>query len=112
MRFSWITIAVGASIVVVLLYAGTCMYVRAKRQEAFNSIKVGDAADSVVARFGNPSVRERPEKLFPRYASTKCQAPCVERLWFENRLALDLEAWSVSLGSDGKVVEKYHWISP
>jgi hypothetical protein len=112
MRFSWVTITVGGVLAVVFLYLATCIYIRTQCQHAFNSIDLGDTEDSVVARFGNPSVREDPEKLFSRYASTKCQAPCVERLWFENRMALDLEAWSVSLGSDGKVVEKYHWVSP
>ena len=94
------------------LYLAACTYIHIKHQNAFDSINIGDTADSVMARFGNPSVREGPERLFSRYASAKCVSPCVERLWFENRLALDLEAWSVSLGSDGKVVDKYHWVSP
>jgi hypothetical protein len=105
-------IAIGGVVAVALLYVATCLYVRAKRQEAFNSVSVGDMATSVVARLGTPSVREGPEELFPRYTSSGCRSPCVERLWFENRLALDLEAWSVSIGSDGRVVEKYHWVSP
>jgi hypothetical protein len=112
MRPSWLSIAIGTVVCVVFLYAATCVYVRTKRQEAFSTISVGDSVDSVIERFGNPSVRETTEKLFARYASTKCQAPCAERLWFENRLALDIEAWSVSIGTDGRVVEKYHWISP
>jgi hypothetical protein len=74
-------------------------------------------AGGLPGRFGGGAIRqsiprEGPEKAFSRYASTKCQAPCVERLWFENRMALDLEAWSVSIGSDGKVVEEYHSVSP
>jgi hypothetical protein len=112
MRFGWVTIMIGGAVAVAFLYLAACMYVRTKRQDAFNSINLGDAENSVVARFGNPSVREGPENLFSRYSSTKCQAPCIERLWFENRIVFDLEAWSVSLGSDRKVVEKYHWVSP
>jgi hypothetical protein len=80
--------------------------------EAFNSINEGDTAISVVEIFGEPSVREGPDKLFTRYGASRCQSPCAERLWFENRLALDLEAWSVSLGSDGRVVRKSHFVSP
>jgi hypothetical protein len=112
MRFSWMTVTVGGVAATFFLYAVTCIYERAKRQEAFNSVSIGDSIDSVVMRFGDPSVRESPDKLFARYASTKCQPPCAERLWFENRLAFDLEAWSVSIGGDGTVVEKYHWVSP
>jgi hypothetical protein len=54
-------------VAVVFLYLATCIYVRTKRQDAFDSVNIGDTADSVVARFGNPSVREGPEKLFSRY---------------------------------------------
>jgi hypothetical protein len=107
MRPSWLSIAIGTVVCVVLLYAATCVHVRTKRQKAFSTISVGDSVDSVIERFGNPSVRETTEKLFTRYAT-----PCAERLWFENRLALDIEAWSVSIGTDGRVVEKYHWVSP
>jgi hypothetical protein len=83
-----------------------------KRQAAYDSVKIGDTADFVVAQFGDPSVKEGPEKPFFRYAAKKCEFPCTERLWFENRFALDIEAWSVSLGPDGRVVGKYHWLSP
>jgi hypothetical protein len=112
MRPTWLSIALGTAVCIVFLYAATCLYVRAKRQEAFSAISVGDSVDSVIGKFGKPSVSETPETLFARYASTKCEAPCAERLWFENRLAFDIEAWSVSIGSDGRVVEKYHWVSP
>lgn len=105
-------IAVGATGLIIVGYMATCLYVRAMRQSSFNSVKIGDQGETVIAQFGIPSVRETPDKPFLRYASTNCQAPCVERLWFENRLALDIEAWSVSLGNDGRVVEKYHWVSP
>jgi hypothetical protein len=105
-------IVVGAMALIIISYVTTCLYVRAMRQSSFNSVEIGDKAESVIAQFGNPSVRETPDKPFLRYASTRCQIPCVERLWFQNRLALDIEAWSVSLGSDGRVVEKYHWVSP
>jgi hypothetical protein len=102
----------GAIALIVLFYLATCLYVRTKRQWSYDSVKTGDTAQFVVGQFGIPSVKETPEKPFLRYASTECHVPCAERLWFENRLALDIEAWSVSLGNDGRVVEKYHWASP
>jgi hypothetical protein len=37
---------------------------------------------------------------------------CVERLWFENRLGLDIEAWSIELDRGSRVVHKAHWVSP
>jgi hypothetical protein len=102
----------GAIALIVLFYLATCLYVRTKRQWSYDSVKIGDTAEFVIGQFGIPSVKETPEKPFLRYASTECHVPCAERLWFENRLALDIEAWSVSLGNDGRVVEKYHWASP
>jgi hypothetical protein len=108
MRLSWATIVIGAT----SIYVVSCISVTMKRQAAFDSIRMGDAADSVLARFGNPSVREGPEKLFAAYADTKCQAPCAERWWFEGLLPSGWEAWSVSLGIDRKVLEKAHWVFP
>lgn len=112
MRLSWVAITSGTVVCVMTLYVATCLHTRTERQDAFDTVNVGDTVDSVIKRIGKPSVRETPEKLFARYASTKCDAPCSERLWFENRLAFDTEAWSVSIGADGRVVEKYHWVSP
>ena len=112
MRVNWIMTPIVVITVILLSYLSTCAYISTKRQATFDSVNVGDTEDSVVLRLGPPSVREVQERLFSRYASSKCQSPCVERLWFENRLALDIEAWSVSLGSDRRVLEKYHWVSP
>jgi hypothetical protein len=99
-------------IAIICAYGTTCLYTKIKREAAYDSVNVGDTEDFVIAQFGTPSVRENPDQLFARYVSSKCQLPCVERLWFENRLLLDIEAWSVSLGNDRRVVENYHWVSP
>ena len=93
-------------------YVASCAHISLNRQEAFKSIKIGDSADTVLKHLGPPSVKERPEKLFSRFANTGCEAPCAERWWFENTMGLDIEAWSVWLDADGKVLEKYHWVSP
>src|SRR5258708_16516130 len=90
-------ILVAGVVAAACLYVATYFYVQAKRQEAFNSVNEGDTATSVVARFGTPSVREGPEKLFTRYAPSRSQSPWLERLWFENSLALNLSPWSLSL---------------
>jgi hypothetical protein len=100
------------AVISLLLYAGACVYIKIKRQAAYDAVKIGDTAGSVIAQLGSPSVKETSDKLFSRYASSKCQSPCTERWWFENRLAFDIEAWSVSIGNDGTVVGKDHWLSP
>ena len=113
MQTSW-TVIVSLIIVAVLLsYVATCTHIQKAYETAFDAVRIGDTANSVVKAFGSPTVRENPEKLFSRYADTKCQTPCAERLWFENRLVpAGFEAWSVSLGRDDKVIGKYHWVSP
>ena len=95
-----------------ILYVGTCAWCSKSHTDAFEAISVGDTRDAVIRRFGRPSHVERPDALFRRYATERCAEPCVERLWFENRLTLDTEAWSVELDKRGKVMEKYHWVSP
>lgn len=92
---------------------GSCTYVSHVRNRAFESVQVGDAESKVIDLFGvQPSVREKPGALFARYATAPCTEPCAERLWFENRLSLDIEAWSVELDRDRRVIKKSRWVSP
>ncbi|QND49853.1 hypothetical protein HB780_30755 [Rhizobium lusitanum] len=78
---------------------------------AFETGAIGDTEKVVLAKLGHPTAREKPDRLYPGYAYTNCTMPCVERLWYEN-LIPGLEAWSVSLDGNGRVLESYHWASP
>ncbi|GJI96559.1 hypothetical protein RugamoR57_32770 [Duganella caerulea] len=92
---------------------GLCAFKSHSRNAAFDAVRVGDTEAAVIARFGaQPSVREKAGALFARYASQPCDGSCVERLWFENSLSLDTEAWSVALDKDRRVVGKSRWVSP
>ena len=98
---------------VVVATIGACSYTSHLRNLAFNAVRIGDTEAAVIGRFGaQPSVREKPDALFPRYASTPCGGECAERLWFENRLSLDTEAWSVEFDETGRVIKKSRWVSP
>lgn len=99
-------------IVIPALYASSCTYTSSRRNKAFDSVGVGDTKEAVIQKMGSPSVREVPGALFSRYASQQCQERCAERLWYENRLSLDTEAWSFELDKIGQVVEKTRWVSP
>ena len=91
----------------------SCAFVSHTRNSAFEAVQVGVSERSVLDLFGSqPSVREKPGVLFARYASEPCAGPCVERIWFENRLSLDTEAWSIELDQDRHVVKKSRWVSP
>lgn len=92
---------------------GACSYKSHVRNSAFAAVQIGDTEATVIARFGTqPSIREKPGTLFARYASQPCSGYCAERLWFENRLSIDTEAWSVELDNKGQVIKKSRWVSP
>lgn len=95
-----------------VLYLSTCTYISKDRARAFDSIRIGDTKELVLKLFGEPSVYEKKGEPYLRYSSIACSAPCAQRLWYENFMALGIEAWSVDVGLDNKVVHKAHWISP
>jgi hypothetical protein len=91
----------------------TCALTSHARNDAFDKIEIGQTRPDVVEAFGvSPSFAESAGVGFPRYASQPCHDPCAERLWFENRLSMDMEAWSVELDGSGHVIEKTRWQSP
>jgi hypothetical protein len=108
-RITWLTILA----LVPLLYISTCSVICCKRSKDFERVGVGNTEQQVVAALGTPSVLEKSSGAsFSRYGAQACAAPCAERFWFENRLTLDSEAWSVELDAGGKVIKKSHWVSP
>jgi len=96
-----------------VLSVSSCAMISHARNEAFEKIGVGQTRADVVKAFGvSPSFVEGAGVGFPRYASQPCHGRCAERMWFENRLSMDMEAWSVELDGQGRVVEKTRWHSP
>lgn len=97
-----------------LLYMSTCSVISSKRARSFEAISIGDTRERVIFNFGTaPVVREKNgDDPFRRYTSYPCEAPCVERFWFENRMGMDINAWSVEFDKNGKVIKKSHWLSP
>lgn len=107
-----VLLALGIALVVSTV-VGAGAYVSAVSNDAFNSMNVGQSEGDVIRLFGrDPSMRQGRGVAFPTYAAESCSGSCVERLWFENRLSLDTDAWSVDLDENQKVVDKARWISP
>lgn len=107
---SIVLLVMGASVAASI---GACSIKSHMRNAAFDAVQVGDTEAAVIARFGTqPDIREIPGTLFRRYASQPCDGECVQRLWFENRLSLDTEAWSVELDKSSRVIRKSRWVSP
>ncbi len=99
-------------IAIPILYFAACSYVSASKSKAYESINIGDSEEDVVRILGRPSVREKPDAQFTRYSSNPCRGECRQRLWFENRLSFDTEAWSIELDSSKRVIYKARWHSP
>lgn len=92
-------------------YFVACTGISARKSRAYDSIGFRDTRTAVIDAFGAPDVVEVPGKPFLRYATRPCGA-CAERLWFENGLTFGIEAWSVELDREGRVLETAHWVSP
>lgn len=105
-------IATGIVVLLLVAYAGAGLSTQHGRDAAFDATGIGDSREEVLALFGAPDATDGGGQHFARYASEPCKPPCEERLWFENRMFFDIEAWSVSFDRNGTVVEKYHWVSP
>ena len=100
------------ALAIIASVVGACEVKVHRYNAAFSEIAVGDPESSVVARFGEPSVRETAARPFLRYAASPCTKPCAVRLWWEMPIIPGIEAWSVELGQDRDVVHTAHWVSP
>ena len=101
-----------AFVVVPISYLGACNYIAWDRNSGFDTIKIGDSESKVISHLGNPSRRSLAGELFTRYASSACTLPCTSRLWYENRMGLDIEAWSFDIDAAEHIIRKTHWVSP
>jgi beta-lactamase regulating signal transducer with metallopeptidase domain len=107
-----------AKAVAILVCAGLlagiagCAAVVARYERAFEETRDSEPARVVIERFGTPSVQETATKPFVVYASNRCVAPCVFRLWWEHPVLKGIEAWSVEFGANNEVIHKAHWVSP
>jgi hypothetical protein len=106
-------LAVRAAIALIPLgYVAACSYESHRGEAAMAGVKNGDSEEKVIGFFGPPTTREHQGDGYRRYVDDACVDPCVERLWFENRLSIVDEAWFVALDRDRRVLKTAHLISP
>lgn len=101
-----------AATAISVLVIGKCAVTVSRYERAFDAINIGDSQTAVLERFGTPGIVEVSGVLFPRYASTPCRVPCARRLWWEHPIFVGMEAWSVEVDNDRRVMQKAHWASP
>ena len=95
-----------------VVFVSSCSIQANRRTDQLAKVVVGDAEASVLARLGQPRVREITGQPYLLYATNACTAPCVTRLWWEWPLFRGIEAWSVELDNSNRVVSTAHWVSP
>jgi hypothetical protein len=93
-------------------YLAACSYESHRGEAALAEVQKGDSEGKVIGFFGPPTTREHQGTGYRRYVNDECVSPCVERLWFENRLSIVDEAWFVALDKDRRVLKAAHLISP
>ena len=99
-------------IALAVISVASCSYQASQRTQALDNIAIGDTSESVISRLGQPSKRELPGHPYTLYATQGCVVPCAVRLWWEWPVFRGIEAWSVDLGSDQRVLATAHWVSP
>ncbi|PTR32892.1 hypothetical protein C8J98_104103 [Luteibacter sp. OK325] len=100
------------AVIVLISPFASCSYISHERNAAFNSVQIGDTKDKVIDAFDAKFVSKPSGVAYTKYDTGGCQSPCVERLWFENILSMDIEAWSFDLDKGGRVIGKGKWNSP
>lgn len=111
-RKFWTKILWVGALILPAIYFSSCSYVSHKGREAFSTLSKGDTEEQVIAKFGTPTRRQPRGVVYRRYANDDCTEPCIERLWFENKLSPVDEAWAVSLDSNRRVIAYSYYMSP
>ncbi|TGW16317.1 hypothetical protein E4417_18785 [Stenotrophomonas maltophilia] len=93
-------------------YIAGCSAISAWHSHALASVPAGAGKAEVLRALGQPDVVEHAGAPFTRYASRGCSGRCAQRWWYENRLGLDTEAWSVELDASDRVLATSHLTSP
>lgn len=104
-------IFVGLVVFVPFLYITSCSVI--SHVHDFAQVKEGDVEAHVITTMGQPSDEERAGgRRVPRYGAPECAAPCVQRLWYLNRLSIVGEAWMIELSDQGRVVRTAYIVLP
>lgn len=104
---------VGLVVFVPFLYITSCSVISHVHEHDFAQVKEGDVEAHVISTMGSPSDEERAGgRRVPHYGAPNCTSPCVQRLWYLNRLSLVGEAWVIELDERGRVARAVFIESP
>jgi len=99
-------------VAVTIIVIGACSFRIRHYDAALAKVRVGDTEQEALVQLGTPTFRESKGVPYLRYTGKACVSPCAERLWWEWPIAPGIEAWSVEVDVNSKVLKTYHWVSP
>lgn len=103
----------GSVVLTPFLYVASCSIISHVHEHDFAQVKEGDVEAQVITTMGEPSDEERTGgRSVPQYGAPECTSPCVQRLWYLNRLSIVGEAWAIELDERGRVVRTVFIESP
>jgi hypothetical protein len=108
-----VKVVVAAIVLAPMIYITSCSAISHVHDRDFAYVKEGDMASQVIAVMGQPSDREwSGGRRVPAYGAPECTKPCVQRLWYLNRLSLVGEAWMIEFDANGRVKRTAYIESP
>jgi hypothetical protein len=99
-------------VLIPVIYVSACSYRSHSVNTAFDSIQAGDTEAVVRSAMGQLLARETKGGARGVPFSNGCKDRCAEIWWYENRLALDGESWSITFDDHHRVIDKFAWHSP
>ncbi|GGA00902.1 hypothetical protein GCM10011408_22410 [Dyella caseinilytica] len=111
-RFDVLAVVMWAIVLVPVTYVSACSYRSHSANAVFDSIHIGDAEATVRRAMGEPLAHETNGGPRGVPFSNGCKGRCAEIWWYENRLALDGESWSITFDDHRRVIDKVAWHSP
>jgi hypothetical protein len=108
-----VKVVVATVVLAPVLYITSCSAISHVHNRDFADVKEGDMAPQVIDVMGQPSDREWADgRRVPAYGAPDCTEPCVQRLWYLNRLSLVGEAWMIEMDGHGRVTRTAYIVSP
>lgn len=116
-RASWIRWLLGVSLAVATILVASQVYLHFRYTAAYAEVHKGDSYESVVQRFGTPSLEEPCPRFDPQRRPgidlSSFYSDCAKRIWYRYALSYaDFGAWLIEFDEHNRVSDKEFVISP
>ncbi len=103
-----------AAALAVSSYLGYGLWLGHSRASGYERVERGDPEERVIGLLGRPDrTTGRPENVSWDEADIRTNAgECVRECWYADPITICGEEWTVGFDTRGRVVSKYHYVSP